>query len=183
MRAGAGAVDWPSPFGHRGARASRCRHTRCARLAVGVAGVPRSGVRAGATGGRLAAPDVVGRGAARGAVARDRAGGWALGARAQTGRRRAAHRLQPRHPARARTHRTCRAHRFRNPRGRRVWHGERTRRAPDSRSQSPSAGPVRGGQLRRDRRVAARSGVVRDRGPYRDRRPRTTRMDPACCRH
>ena len=51
-----------------------------------------------------------------------------------------------------------------------------TRGAPDSRSVAAARRSVRRGQLRRDRRDAARGRAVRDRGAHRDRRARTARQ-------
>ncbi len=61
-----------------------------------------------------------------------------------------------------------------------IW--QRARGAPNPRSQSPATRPVRGGELRGDRRDAARSGAVRDRRPDRDRRAWQARQVRACAR-
>ena len=57
----------------------------------------------------------------------------------------------------------------------RVGHRQGARRAADSRPEPAAQGPVRRGELRGDRRDAARGGAVRHRGPDGDRRPRPAR--------
>ena len=106
-----------------------------------------------------------------------RAGGLGVRGRGPAGRRGGADRGidagDPRRPRADRARRGDRVHRL--DRGR-----ERRRQgaggAADSRSVAAARRSVRGGELRGDRRDAARGGAVRDRGSDRDRRSRAPRQ-------
>ena len=72
--------------------------------------------------------------------------------------------------------RARRRHRLHGADRRRERHGQGARRAADPRAEPAAARAVRGRQLRRRRRDAARGGAVRHRGAHGDRRARPARQ-------
>ena len=98
------------------------------------------------------------------------------GGHAGRSRRQPAARLEPAGPGRAPADRPDCPHRLHRADRRRERRRQGAGGAADPPMEPAQSRPLHRRELRRDRRVAARSRAVRHRGPHRDRRPRTPRQ-------